>query len=138
MFLYHHPPGTTAKAPPIAPPPQPAQPLAVWRRGGLGKECRRKIERRQTEGFPTLFGKGPDGVADPFRNVPCSCFTWPRMRKRTNRKNPRKIVKIPKELGKSQKRQKNTNWKGRVQIGNPPPLETPHQAALENSFLLSQ
>ena len=25
-------------------------------------------------GFPTLFGKGPDCVADPFGNVPRRCF----------------------------------------------------------------
>ena len=27
----------------------------------------------QTSGFPTLFGKGPDCVADPFGTVPCRC-----------------------------------------------------------------
>ena len=27
----------------------------------------------ETGGFPTFFGKGPDGVADPFGTVPRRC-----------------------------------------------------------------
>ena len=53
----------------------------------------------------------------------------PRKWKRANRENPRtipeQIGKILEKSGKSQKGQKRTKKEGQVQIGKPPPFETP-------------
>ena len=89
----------------------------------------------QTRVFPTLFGKGPDWVADPFGTVPrrCSYLNRLRKRKRTNRENPRtlpaQIGKIPGKVPKEG--QKRTKKEGQVQIGKPPRLKHPRLAALK-------
>ena len=63
-----------------------------------------------------------------FQN-PVGALNRPRKRKRTNRENPRtipeQIGKIPEKSGKSQKGQKRTKKEGQVQIGKPPPFQTP-------------
>ena len=66
----------------------------------------------QTRVFPTFFGKGPDCVADPFGTVP----------QENPRTIPEQIGKIQKKIGKVPKR---TKKEGQVQIGKPPPFETP-------------
>ena len=103
--------------------------LERWPQGALREA---KLERFQIRGFPTFFGKGPDGVAYPFFLI--NAVHRPRKRERTNRENPRKTLENPLKnrgspggnpgkIGTGRKRKKE---KGRTSPDREPPIfETP-------------
>ena len=97
--------------------------------------CLRKLNfesggfQTQSGGLLFFFGKAPDCVADPFRNVPCRCSNRPRKRKGPN-------AKISGKSGKSRKDRENPkkDKKKDMSRSGSPPFEPPPsltQAALK-------
>ena len=77
-----------------------------------------------TGGFPLFLRKGPDCVADPFRNVPCRCFLTGRERAKRQIGNiPKRIGKIPEKSQKDKKGQIGTDES--QSPGTPPRLNPP-------------
>ena len=100
--------------------------VVLWVRQSLSEA---KPGGFQTRVFPTFSGKVQIVSRTLSGLFLVGALNRPRKRKRTNRENPRtipeQIGKIPEKSGKSQKEQKRTKKEGQVQIGKPPPFETP-------------
>ena len=78
-------------------------------------------------GFPLFSGKVQIVSRTLSGLFLVGALNRPRKRKGANRENPRTI---PEQIGKSGKSQR-TKKEGPVQIGKPPPFETPCLAALD-------